>query len=110
MSGGLQACITAKRPARLALSVLHAVARNEYAYSATEAELAAAWRVGPVLVQLYGVHDLIGGVAAALGTNDSNPVTCRNQRSALEPYPPVERYREVLDDDQDPALHLYRST
>ena len=39
MSGGLQAWITAKRPDRLARSVIQAVARNEYAYSATKLSL-----------------------------------------------------------------------
>ena len=39
MSGGLQAWITAKRPARLALSASQAVARNEYAYSAMKLNL-----------------------------------------------------------------------
>ena len=39
MSGGLHACMTAKRPLRRAFSVCHAVARNEYAYSATKLSL-----------------------------------------------------------------------
>ena len=39
ISGGLQAWITAKRPERLALIAPHAVARNEYAYSAMKLTL-----------------------------------------------------------------------
>jgi hypothetical protein len=38
-SGGLQAWITAKRPERRALTVAHAVAANEYAYSAMKLTL-----------------------------------------------------------------------
>ena len=37
-----------------------------------EAELAAAGRVGPVLVQLHRVDDLVGRVAVALGADDGD--------------------------------------
>ena len=66
-----------------------------------EAELAAARRVGPVLVQLHTVDDLIGGVAFALGAHDRDLVAVGDERLALQPHTPVEGHRQVLDDDED---------
>ena len=68
-----------------------------------EAELAAARRVRPVLVQLDAVDDLVGRVAVALRADDADLVASRDECLALEPDPPVERHRQVLDDDQDAA-------
>ena len=66
-----------------------------------EAGHAAAGRVGPVLVQLDRVQDRVRGVAWPLRAHDSDLVAGRDERLALEPNPPVEWHREVLDDDQD---------
>ena len=66
-----------------------------------EAELAAARRVGPVLVQLYTVDDLIGGVALALGAHDRDLIAVGDERLALQPHAPVEGHRQVLDDNED---------
>jgi hypothetical protein len=60
-------------------------------------------------MQFHGVDDLIGRVAAALRTYHGDSVASRGERLAFQPHPPVEGYRKVLDDDQDPTLHLYRS-
>ena len=74
-----------------------------------EAELAAARRVGPVLVELYRVDDLVRGIAFALRAHDGYPVACRDESLALKPHPPVEGYRKILHDDQDAALHPHKS-
>ena len=106
MSGGLHAWMTAKRPRSTpprarARRVFQAVAANEYAYSADETQLAAAGRVRPVLVQLNAFDDLVPRVALALRADHGDPVASAGERLALQPHPPVERHRKVLDDDQD---------
>ena len=68
-----------------------------------EAGLAAAGCIGPVLVQLHRVDDLVSRVAAALRADDGHLVTGRDQRLALQPHPPVEGHRKVLDDDKEPG-------
>jgi hypothetical protein len=75
-----------------------------------EANLAAAWGVRPVLVQLYRVDDLVPRISVALRAHDGYPVARRDEGLALKPNPPVEGNRKVLDDDQDPTLHPYKST
>ena len=73
-----------------------------------EADLAAARRVGAVLVQLHPVDDLVGRVSAGFRADRGHPVAGREQRLALEPDPAVEGQREILHDDQDARLmHPY---
>ena len=55
-----------------------------------EAGLAAAWGVGPVLVHLYRIDDLVRGITFAFRADDGHPVTRRDQGLALQPHPPVE--------------------
>src|SRR5690348_1122445 len=57
--------------------------------------------IGPVLVDLDSVDDLVGRVARTLGADHRHLVTGSDQGAALQPDPAVERYRQVLDDDQD---------
>jgi hypothetical protein len=60
-------------------------------------------------VEFHRVDDLIGRIVTALRADNGNSVASRDERLALQPYPPVEGYRKILDDYQDPTLHLYRS-
>jgi hypothetical protein len=47
------------------------------------------------------VELLVRWVSRPFRTDDGHPITGGNQRLTLEPDPPVERDRQVLDDDQD---------
>ena len=68
---------------------------------ARKAQLAATGRVRPVLVQLDAIDDLVVRVILALGADHGDPVAGPGERLALQPHPPVERHRKVLDDDED---------
>ena len=68
-----------------------------------ETELAAAGRIGPVLVELHRVDQLISRVPFALGAHDGDLIAVRDEGLALEPHPSVEGHRKVLDDDEDAA-------
>ena len=112
MSGGLQAWITANRPRRVRrvrAGVFHAVAANEYAYSATKLSLLPPGAYGSVLVQLNAIDDLVARVTLALGAHYGDLVAGPGQGLALQPYPPVKGHRKVLDNDQD-SCHVRGSS
>src|SRR5690348_1566733 len=62
---------------------------------------AAPGTIGPVLVDLDSVDDLVGRISRTLGADHRHLVTGSGQGAALQPDPAVERHRQVLDDDQD---------
>ena len=69
-----------------------------------EPEGAAAGGVGAVLQQGDPVQHFAAGVALTLRADDGDVVARRRQRTAFQPDPAVEGYRQVLDDDQDTWL------
>ena len=113
MSGGLHAWMTANRPrARRrgpGVEGLPGRGGERVRVLGDEAQLAAAGRVGLVLVQLNAVDDLIARVVLALGADHGDLVAGRGEGLALQPHPPVKRHRKVLDDDQDAPLHAHMS-
>ena len=70
----------------------------------------AAWSVGPVLVNLDFVDPGVGGVARCLGAHNGDLEPSLDQRLALEPHASIERNRQVLHNDQDPAAACDRTT
>ena len=101
MSGGLHAWMMSNGRSLPHLEARAALCAPSCTRTPTRTRETLGLGRGLVLVDVDPVEVLARRVTRALRADHADVVAAGDQRLALEPHPPVERDREVLDDDQD---------